>query len=323
MSKTVQAQVATVLPEAVGTGRAPQTPAFGSPAWWTFYWALPLMMALPLGWYGAGLAAELPLPASLVLWCTVVFISWWMSDLLFRLLARWLEAWSLPPWSLLIVGYMLNLFASSAYNPWVVEFLVRAGLTAPSPTLTQYFEIERTLLDPAYVWMLILAGLPGLVCWVAGNLALELIGGVPRLRHGRGVPAAGAVASGLTRADADEQAPPLPRFFERLQRLQDLAPRELLAVEAADHYIQVHTTRGKELVHYRFGDAVAELEAWDGLRIHRSAWVAGHGVKRLDESGRSLAAILVTGDRLPSACQIAGLRGRGSPAAFPDHCCRA
>lgn len=298
MSKTVQAQVVSVLPEEAGAGRAPQAPVFGSPAWWTFYWALPFMIALPLGWYGAGLAAELPLPASLVLWCTVVFISWWMSDLLFRLLARWLEAWSLPPWSLLIAGYMLNLFASSAYNPWVVEFLVRAGLAGPSPLLTQYFEVERTLLDPAYLWMLILAGLPGLVCWLAGNLALELIGGVPRLRHGGGVPA-GAVTSGLIRAEADEQAPPLPRFFERLQRLQDLAPRELLAVEAADHYIQVHTSRGKELVHYRFGDAVAELEAWDGLRIHRSAWVAGHGVKRLDESGRSLAAILVTGDRLP------------------------
>lgn len=298
MSKTVQAPLAGVLPEEAVAGRAPQSPVFGSPAWWTFYFALPLMMALPLGWYGAGLAAELPLPASLVLWCTVVFISWWMSDLFSRLLARWLEAWSLPPWSLLVAGYLLNLFASSVYNPWVVEFLVRAGLAGGSPLLTQYFEIERTLLDPGYVWMLLLAGLPGLVCWLAGNFALETIAGVPRLRHAPVRRPPGAASEGSTVRPVSA-TPPMPRFLERLQRLQGLEPRELLAVEAADHYIQVHTTRGKELVHYRFGDAVAELEAWDGLRIHRSAWVSSHGVKRLDDSGRSLVAILVTGDRLP------------------------
>ena len=111
------------------------------------------------------------------------------------------------------------------------------------------FEVDRRLLEPGYLWLLAVAGLPGLVCWLAGNLALETIGGVPRFRS---TPALQCEAAG---ADAAGKAvsPVLPPFFRCLRGLNDLRPDELIALEAAD----------------------------------------------LDEAGRSLRAILVTGDRLP------------------------
>jgi hypothetical protein len=52
----------------------------------------------------------------------------------------------------------------------------------------------------------------------------------------------------------------------------------LLAVEAEDHYLRVHTAAGQALVYMRFSDALGELAAGDGLRIHRSWWVARHAV---------------------------------------------
>ncbi len=277
---------------------SPQTPLPGSPAWWTFYWVLPLMMALPLGWYRAGLASEMPFAASMILWISICLVSWWMSDLLARLLARWFRAWSPAPWSLLIGGYLLNLLASSVYNPWVVELLLRAGLASPTPMFHAYFEMERSLLDPGYLWLLVLAGLPGLACWLAGNFALEAVCGVPRFRSVPASPTRPPMTDAKQKASSGEPAPEHPRFLERLRQLEQVGVDELIAVEAADHYIQVHTTRGKELVHYRFGDALAELEPFPGLQIHRSAWVSDHGVNRLAESGSSLSAVLITGERL-------------------------
>jgi len=298
MDKTMPASISAGLPAIDETRLSPQAPLPGSPAWWTLYFVMPLMMALPLGWYGAGLAGEMPLAASMMLWASVCLVSWWMSDLLARLLANWFRAWSPAPWSMLTGGYLLNLLASSAYNPWVVEFLLRAGLATPTPMLEAYFELERSLLDPTYLWMLALAGLPGLLCWLAGNFALEAVCGVPRFRSAVARPMRRPMAAETHLATIAEPAPEPPRFLQRLQQLEQVGIDELIAVEAADHYIQVHTTHGKELVHYRFGDALAELEPFGGLQIHRSAWVSDHGVSRLAVSGNIMSAVLISGERL-------------------------
>lgn len=298
MEKLMLPSISAALPAADETRLSPQPPLLGSPAWWTFYFVLPLMMALPLGWYRAGLASEMPFAASMILWISICLVSWWMSDLLARLLAKWFRAWSPAPWSLLIGGYLLNLLASSVYNPWVVEFLLRAGLASPTPMLNAYFEMERSLLDPGYLWLLALAGLPGLACWLAGNFALEAICGVPRFRSVPARPTRRPTATGRQEVSTAEPVLEPPRFLQRLRQLEQVGVDELIAVEAADHYIQVHTTRGKELVHYRFGDALAELEPFNGLQIHRSAWVSDHGVSRLAASGSSVSAVLITGDRL-------------------------
>ena len=49
---------------------------------------------------------------------------------------------------------------------------------------------------------------------------------------------------------------------------------ELLAIEAEDHYLRLHTDRGSALVLMPLSEAVAMLEGMDGLRTHRSWWVA-------------------------------------------------
>jgi hypothetical protein len=59
---------------------------------------------------------------------------------------------------------------------------------------------------------------------------------------------------------------------------EKLPPRHaratLIAIEAEDHYLRVHTTAGEALVYMRFADALDRLAADDGLRVHRSWWVA-------------------------------------------------
>ena len=76
-------------------------------------------------------------------------------------------------------------------------------------------------------------------------------------------------------------APPLPEA-ERAFRMRLSARRRaarLIAVEAEDHYVRVHTDAGSELVAMRFAEAMDELaRAW-GYKLHRSWWAAADAVE--------------------------------------------
>jgi len=70
---------------------------------------------------------------------------------------------------------------------------------------------------------------------------------------------------------------PAPRFVDRLP--PKLRGAELYAVEAQDHYLRLHTSRGQDLILMRLSDAVAELEGIEGAQTHRSWWVAKDAVE--------------------------------------------
>lgn len=76
-------------------------------------------------------------------------------------------------------------------------------------------------------------------------------------------------------------APPLPEaeavFRKRLSARRRAA--RLIAVEAHDHYLRVHTDAGAELVAARMADALDELAGAHGYRTHRSWWVAADAIE--------------------------------------------
>lgn len=76
-------------------------------------------------------------------------------------------------------------------------------------------------------------------------------------------------------------APPLPEaeaaFRQRLSAKRRGA--RLIAIEAHDHYLKVHTDAGAELITLRFADALEELARAHGWRVHRSWWVAADAVE--------------------------------------------
>jgi len=75
---------------------------------------------------------------------------------------------------------------------------------------------------------------------------------------------------------APPEAPP-PRFLDRLP--PRLRGGEIYAVEAQDHYLRLHTSKGQDLILLRLSDAVAELEGVEGAQTHRSWWVAKAAVR--------------------------------------------
>lgn len=78
-------------------------------------------------------------------------------------------------------------------------------------------------------------------------------------------------------------APPLPEAEAAFRRRLSAKRRgaRLIAIEAHDHYLKVHTDAGPELITLRFADALDELARAHGWRVHRSWWVAADAVEQV------------------------------------------
>lgn len=86
-------------------------------------------------------------------------------------------------------------------------------------------------------------------------------------------------------------APEYPSEF--LSKLPSALRSDILALEAEDHYLRVHTLNGSALILMRLADAAAIIDLRLGLRVHRSWWVAKDGVRQLESaSGRAIVRLL-------------------------------
>lgn len=88
-----------------------------------------------------------------------------------------------------------------------------------------------------------------------------------------------------------------PAFLQQ-SRLADGAVVKTL--KAAEHYIEVVTDRGSDLVRYRFNDAIHAMAPLDiGGQVHRSWWVRWDSVARIVQRGSALELLLDDGRSIP------------------------
>lgn len=115
-----------------------------------------------------------------------------------------------------------------------------------------------------------------------------------------------------------EDAPP-PSFLDRLPAALG---RDVVWLQAQEHYLSVTTTQGRHLLLQALAPAVDDLARLgvDGMQTHRSTWVAWAHVLRLDTRARSPAVVLRDGTqvalgrrRLPQV--VAAWTSRGVPIA--------
>ena len=95
--------------------------------------------------------------------------------------------------------------------------------------------------------------------------------------------------------------PPLPEA-ERAFRMRLSARRRsarLIAIEAEDHYVRVHTDEGSELVLMRISQAVDELAQAHGYRLHRSWWAAADAIEAVKWKRGGGEALLAGGLKAP------------------------
>ena len=101
-----------------------------------------------------------------------------------------------------------------------------------------------------------------------------------------------------------------PAFMKRFP--PKLRGADLYAVEAQDHYLRLHTSRGSDLILMRLADALDELEGLEGARTHRSWWVARETVRGARREGARAVLQLPGGLEAPvSRTYLPALRQDG------------
>jgi len=213
--------------------------------------------------------------------------AWWVSGWMFNRAA--LQRW--PAWGLLALA---GAVAGLVLAPWsvtlemafrVVDLDEPGAGPLPHTAAAWWTEVgDEVLHVPARTALL----------WVAMNLWV--------LWRAQPAEATTVIATQLPlEAPADSEAPAAAPSGGLLERLPARLGREIVRLEAQQHYLRVVTTRGEHLLLQGFAPAVAELaqRGIAGMQIHRSSWVAWAHVDRLDLRPTALAVVLRDGKRLP------------------------
>ena len=107
-------------------------------------------------------------------------------------------------------------------------------------------------------------------------------------------------------APEDDAAPRI------LKRLKPGLEARLLRMAMQDHYVEVFTTKGSQLVLMRFADALEEVAGEPGWRVHRSHWVAEAAMRDLKRADGKTLIVTEDGALVPiSRTYMPGLKKAG------------
>lgn len=168
--------------------------------------------------------------------------------------------------SIMVIGGLVLMGAELAWqklasgiwrDAWRSFLPVSVLATTPQMGVVLFFEmtlfhVEGTIYDLVDLWIAV-----GIVV-VAMVALLRLLRVQLAVHRDNAVPAS---AETMPRLIADKLSPPR-------------RSATLIALQAEDHYVRVHTSTGSELVLMRFGDALTAASTIDGFRLHRSWWAA-------------------------------------------------
>lgn len=212
---------------------------------------------------------ELPLTQRLVLW-PLMLLSGYPVFRGLGVVSRWLgEVTHVPP----VVAVPLALAIGALPVTLIVALLwfrVPAGALLQAPGL-----------GPLYLQVLIV----GLIIHVAMHLLFRPA--ASQTEH----PSTAPLHVDLVDAGTSpEQAMPLPPGFDAIH-----------ALKGEDHYVRVIGDGREELILMRMRDAIERLGSADGLRVHRSWWVARAAVAGVRREGRAAVITLTGGHEVPVA----------------------
>ena len=239
--------------------------------------AAALMTALgPFGTYDA-----METPARALYWFTVIGLIWLQSDLVTRFLERAL-AGRLPRPNLTIpaIAALIVALPATAVVIVVTQLMMPGVQISLGQTLWQVFVV-------ILVFSLAFNNLGGATSEAAAEG--EALEAERRMEEARLRQEARAVSR-------DDAPAPDARFRRRFPA--GLTGR-LLCLEMEDHYLRIHTDKGSDIILMRMSDAEEELSLVDGLRVHRSWWVAREAVTGVRRDGTRLLLLLENGLEVP------------------------
>lgn len=215
---------------------------------------------------------ELPLAHRLILWPLMILCGYPIFGGL-GAVARWLAEAVRIPYAVTIV---MGLVVGSMPMTLIVMLLWRRASINEA--------LQSSLLGHVYLQVLVI----GVIIHTAMYLLFRPAGGAAAATAPPGQPA--LVATGMDAEPAVAPGLPISPGFGPVH-----------ALKAEDHYVRVIGETREELILMRLRDAINLLDADDGLRVHRSWWVARAGVTAVRRDGRAAIVTLAGGQDVPVA----------------------
>ncbi|MGL4634684.1 MAG: LytTR family DNA-binding domain-containing protein [Beijerinckiaceae bacterium] len=226
-----------------------------------------------LGPFGSYLNGGFPIRAAY--WVCVMWIGFALYFSAYKIARRIAPAGNGVAWLAIISGIIIASFPMALVSR-VIAFHIWPRLSDVGPNWTNWYVQTVTL---------------GLIITFGSMAILELIG---RNRK------------------RDEQHVTVGHSESGPSAIQAYLTQDVLALQMEDHYVRVHTATDSRLILMPLAEAIDALAAKDGLRTHRSWWVARKAVVQVKGTPRSMTLVLSNGIVAPvSRSSVALLRAAG------------
>ena len=271
-----------------------------------FFGLVPVLIGLLLGATRAGVAMYFPWSTGVLFWVASSVAVWACLYAGSSLAGVLLHPWRPPLWLILLTGAVLGSFVARHFVFGMAVLLEGHMLDGREPRPLAPFEPS---------WQFVMQYLQGwtgvYATWLAVGLIFDRWFGYPR--YSRSLPAQHSVTSAESPPDPvsrdgqphaeDNLEPSLPGTSASAPSVLDRLParigRNVLALQAEDHYVRVHTDMGSALVLARLSDAIESLQGLDGIRVHRSWWARKDAVEQVTVQGKGLVLTLSNGVKVP------------------------
>lgn len=220
--------------------------------------AAPAGVGFLIGWIGADSERNV---ASACIWSLLSVAGWLLNDLFTRPFVAPLHRRHYPLVAVLIAGFavsaplsiLLNFSFGEIFRLWGIQ---RNGLDALSNMSIDH--MISSSVAPLALWL----GINQVVCRSNGGVLF-----------GRDWSAQNERANQPAQSVAAKTAE--PAF---LVKVRPALRGRVIAINAELHYVRVFTDHGQDLIHYRFRDAVTDMEALGGLQVHRSWCISAEAI---------------------------------------------
>ncbi|WP_162906824.1 LytTR family DNA-binding domain-containing protein [Algihabitans albus] len=236
-----------------------------------FRWStLPVLVGLVLAGLGPFGTFDLPFWRRAIFWVPAVWLNWIIAETAMRrIFLRFAE--QLPRRSVTL-PLLASLLISPVMTAVVFGVARVLGHSLQSSVLSVHWQvllITAAVMLPTYAWSV-----------ARSNRAADAVDR--------------AIDAALT--EAENEAVEGETGFQR-RWPADLHGR-LLFLEMEDHYLRIHTSEGSDIILFRMEDAARDLQG-QGLRVHRSYWVAEGALAGARRHGQSWRLRLIDGREVP------------------------
>jgi hypothetical protein len=243
-----------------------------------FFLGIPVLMAVVFSLVGTKLTNGMPYLDSLI-YMSIHMLTAWLPVCLGAYIIKFsFRSWQPPVIAVCLIGLMIALIPTAILFQKLGDFF--ATLYPVYASNRQDAITPSLSLD--YILHFIRYSAPILPAFLTGVYCYRFVTGVDWFGYQTTVTA-------VTNSPAPASQKTLRQAKVGLIEGSKLADNaELLAIKAEQHYIQIWSDQGTDLVRFRFSDIDKVLGECNGIQVHRSWWVNLDRVNTWRQAGRKL-----------------------------------